>query len=166
MVGLKGTSGGLPGQHHWSDQLPRTITRWLFSISMYGDSTTSLGNLCQCSVALRSKKVFPDVEGNLLCFSLGPLTLVLPHGTTETILAPSSFHSPFCFLCTHCKIPLSFFFSNLNTHSFLCLSLLERYYSPHIIFLALCWTLSSMAMSLLSWEALNFSIGRSGAVGH
>lgn len=80
-------------------------------------------------------------------------------------------------LCLHCtlpsgfyvhidKIPLSSLFSSLTSHSFLCLSLLERYYSPLVIFLALYWTLSLTATSLLSWEALTFSIGRPGAVGH
>jgi len=55
-----------------------------------------------------SEKVFPDVQreppvflrGNLLCFSLCPLPLVLSLGTTEKYLSLSSLHSPFRYLCT------------------------------------------------------------------
>lgn len=163
MVGLEGTSGGHLGQHHWSSQLPRTMTRWILTISMYGDSTTSLGNLCQCSVALRNKKKCFLMFKGTSCVSVWAHCLVAPLRRAWLCLLctlPSGFY-------VHIgMIPLSFLFSRLNSHSFLCLSLLERDYSHHIIFLALCWTLSNMAMSLLSWEALNFSPGRSGAVEH
>ena len=75
--------------------LPRNMFRWLLSISKDGDSTTCLGNLCQCSVTRTVKKCFPMLRGNLLCFSVCPLPLVLSVGTTEKTLAPSSLHSPF-----------------------------------------------------------------------
>ncbi|KAM4784730.1 uncharacterized protein ACIQIH_004007 [Cyanocitta cristata] len=51
-------------------QLPRTMSRRLPSISSEGGSTTSLGNLCQCSVTLRVQKYFLTFRGNLPCFSL------------------------------------------------------------------------------------------------
>ena len=62
MVEVEGTSGGHLVQHPCSSRvtysrLPRTISRQLLNISMNGDSTTSLGNLCQCSVALTVKSV-------------------------------------------------------------------------------------------------------------
>ena len=39
-------------------RLHRTVSRWVFSISREGDSTTSLGSLFQRSITLRGKKVF------------------------------------------------------------------------------------------------------------
>ena len=38
--------------------LHRTLSRWILNISREGDSTTSLGSLCQCSITLRVKKFF------------------------------------------------------------------------------------------------------------
>jgi len=64
------------------------------NISREGDSTTSLGSLCQCSVTLRGKKFFLMFRQNFLCFSLCPLPLVLSLGTTEKSLAPSSWNPP------------------------------------------------------------------------
>ena len=52
-------------------------SRWVLNISKEGDSTTSLGNLCQCSVTFTVKKHFLMFRGNLLGFSLCPLPLVL-----------------------------------------------------------------------------------------
>ena len=51
-------------------QSPRTVPIQLLNISMDGDSTTPLGSLCQCLVIPTVKKIFPDVQRNLLCFSL------------------------------------------------------------------------------------------------
>lgn len=55
--------------------LPRIMPRWLFNISMDGDSTTSLGKQCQCSVNLIVKKCFLMFRGNFLCFYLCLLPL-------------------------------------------------------------------------------------------
>jgi len=55
-------------------------TAW--SISKDGDPTTSLGKLPQCSVTLTVKKCFLMFRGNLLCFSLCPLPLVLSVDTS------------------------------------------------------------------------------------
>lgn len=59
----------------------RTVFRRFLNISIDGDFTTSLGNLCQCSVALTiKKKSFLMFLGNLLCSNLCPLTLILSLG--------------------------------------------------------------------------------------
>jgi len=55
------TSEGRLLQCHLSSRttysrLPRTMSRWLLNVSSMGHSTTSLGNLCQCLVALTLKK--------------------------------------------------------------------------------------------------------------
>jgi len=39
-------------------RLHRTLSRWVLNISREGDSTPSLGSLCQGSVTLRGKKFF------------------------------------------------------------------------------------------------------------
>ena len=39
-------------------RLHRTLSRWVLNISREGDSITSLGNLFQCPVTLRLKKLF------------------------------------------------------------------------------------------------------------
>jgi len=56
----------------------RTMSRRLLNISREGDSATSLGNLCQCSVTLTVKKnCFLVFRWTLLCFSLCPLSKFL-----------------------------------------------------------------------------------------
>ena len=70
-------------------RLHRTLSRQVLNISREGDSTTSLGSLFQCSVALRGTKFFLMFRRNFLCLSLCPLPLVLSLGT-EKSLAPSS----------------------------------------------------------------------------
>ena len=75
---------------------PQAVTpsRQVMNVSREGDSTISLGSLCQGSVTLRGKKFFLIFRRNFLCFSLCPLPLVLSLGTTEKSLAPSSWHPP------------------------------------------------------------------------
>jgi len=50
-----------------------TTSRQLLKISKKGDSTTSTGNLCQCSATLTVKKVFPEVWGEPPLFHLVPI---------------------------------------------------------------------------------------------
>ena len=75
-------------------RLHSTFSRQVWNISREGDSTPSLGSLCQCSITLRGKKFFLIFSWNFLCFGLCPLPLVLSLGTTEKSLAPSSWHPP------------------------------------------------------------------------
>jgi len=68
-VRLEGTSGGHLVQPLCSSRatqrwLPKTVSRWLLNISR--DSTTSLGNLCQCLVILTVKKWFLMFRSMLL----------------------------------------------------------------------------------------------------
>ena len=63
-------------------RLHRTASRRGLNISREGDSTTSLGSLCQGSVTLRVKKSFLMFRRNFLSFSFCPLLLVLSLGTT------------------------------------------------------------------------------------
>lgn len=81
VVRLKGTTGGHLVQLSCSssatqNQLLRTVSRWLLNIFKDRDSSTSLGNTCQCLVTLTVES-FLMCRQNLLCFSLSPLALDL-----------------------------------------------------------------------------------------
>ena len=67
----------------------------LLKISRDAGSTTSPGNLCQCSVTLAVNKCFLMFRRSLGCRSLCPLPLAQSAGTTEKSLAPRSLRSPF-----------------------------------------------------------------------
>jgi len=76
---LEGTSGGHLVQHFCSSRttyssLPRTLSSYLLDISRDQDSAASPGNLFQCSVTLRVKKVFPDVQREPPVFQAAPIT--------------------------------------------------------------------------------------------
>lgn len=81
------------------------MTKWLLYTSKEVNPTIFLGNLSQCLVNLTSKKCFLIFIGNLLCFSLCPLPLILSLGITEKSLALSFFHPLQVFTHTN-KIPL------------------------------------------------------------
>ena len=51
------------------EQVPKTVSRQLLIISKNGDSTTFLGNLCQCSVTLTVKKAFFSCSDRTSCVS-------------------------------------------------------------------------------------------------
>ena len=63
---------------------------WVLNISREGDSTTSLGNLFQCSVTVTVKKCPLIFSQNFLCFSLYLLPLIFSLGTNEKRLVSSS----------------------------------------------------------------------------
>jgi len=79
--GLEGTS-----RYHWVEPpakaVPynwshKSVSRWVLNIFIEGDSTTSPGSLCQCSVILTVKKFFSALVWNFPYFSFWPLPLVL-----------------------------------------------------------------------------------------
>lgn len=72
-VPIGGTSRCHVVQHPCSSKvtyrwLLRTVSRWLLQISKDEDSTTSLSNLCQCSITFTVKKRFLVFRRNVLCF--------------------------------------------------------------------------------------------------
>lgn len=68
----------------------RAVSRQLSNTSKDADSTTSLSNLCHCSVTLPVQKCLLTLRLNLLCISLCSLSLVLSLGTARKSQAPSS----------------------------------------------------------------------------
>ena len=97
------------------------------------------------------------IRGNLPCFNLCPLPLSLPLDTTEKSHIPNSLHFPFRYLYILMRSLPRVLSSRLNSPSSLSLSLELRRFSPLIILVALCWTFSGMAMSVLYWEAQNWT---------
>jgi len=101
------------------------------------------------AVTLTVNKVFPDVQTAPHVFQLLPIASC--PGTGHQRKEPGSvFFAPS--LQTHihiAKIPPSLLFSRLNSPRSLSLSSYVRCSSPLIIFVVLCWTLSSMSMPVL-----------------
>ena len=99
----------------WATQslFPRTMSRWFLNISKDWGSTASLGNLCGYLVPFMwvcgtVKKCFLMFRGNLLCFSLCPLPLILPLDTTGKSLALPTLQHPFRYLSTLVRSPWAF----------------------------------------------------------
>ena len=68
-------------------RLHRTLSRQVLNISREGESTTSLGNLFQCSITLKVKKFFLMFSWNFLCFRSGRWTQVTQEGYRDTVWA-------------------------------------------------------------------------------
>lgn len=152
-------------QSHWGSvtysQTPRTVPRQLLSISEDGDSTTYLGHVCQDSVILVFKKCFFTFRGNLLCFGLCPLPLVLALGTPEKepgsvlsasflqvfILTKKNTHPPSPSLHSPPHPPSGWTVTTLPAFS-----LREMLQTPQQPCWASSWALSSMSVSLLYWS--------------
>lgn len=131
--------------------LPGTTSRWLLSVSEVGDSRSSLGNLCQCLVTLTVKSVSSCSGGLFLYLTLWPLALVLSLGASEEKLPPWSFKA----LQVLIRTPVSLIFSRLTVTALSACPHTRDAPGPLIVFMALCWTLSSMSLSLLCWGAWN-----------
>jgi len=119
-------------------QSPRTMFRWLLSICKDGDSTTSLGNLCQCLATLTVKKCFLIFRQSLLCFIFVPIAFGPVTG--HHWKAPGSIlFAPSLQVFQHFdKIPLSLLFSRQNSLSSLSLSSQETCSTACITLVALC----------------------------
>lgn len=70
-----------------------------------GDSPTSLGKLCECSVTCTVQKGFLMLRVSFQYSSLCPLPLALVLGTTEESLALSSLHLHFSYLWALTRFP-------------------------------------------------------------
>lgn len=91
---------------------------------------------------------------NPLCFSLGPLPLLLSPGITEKSLTSPSLLPPFRYWFTLMTFSLHLLFSRPNSpRPFL----IDRCSSPFITFVDLWWILSNMPMSPLYWWAQNWT---------
>lgn len=136
----------LSGPTPLPEQAAQAHLQVAFKYLQGGDSTTSLGILCQHSVSHTAWKCCLVLTGRPLCSSFCPLPFVLALGTTQKSLVPSSLYLPFRWVCIHCQVPPHLLFSRLNSPSFLSLSSQERCSSPLFIFVVFHWTLSSMLM--------------------
>ena len=103
--GRKGGSGGQLVQPPAQAGPPRATSRRLLNISKDGESTTSLGNLCQCLVTSHSQKVFPDVQREPPVFQFVPIASCPVTGYHWKGLALSSSHPPFRYLYTFMRSP-------------------------------------------------------------
>ena len=119
-----------------------------------GESTTSVGNFCQCSINKTACKCFLMIRWNLLCSSLCPLPLALVLSTSEKSTATSSLQPPFRYLYTLFRPALNLVFSSLNSPSSPSFSSQERSYSSFTILVPFHWPLFSMPRSLLFWDPL------------
>lgn len=93
------------------------------------DSTTFLGNLCQCLITFREKGCFLTFRKNILYFGLCPFSLHLLSDITEKHPRFNFFALSFKDLRTFRRSP-SQLFSTLNSLNSLSLSSRERCYSP------------------------------------
>lgn len=129
-----------------SSWLPRTMSRWLLNISIEGDSTPTLINLCQCLVSLTVKKVFPNVQKEPPVFPLVPI---------------ASGPQKRAWLCPLCNLPWRIYthwwdipraFSRLSSPRSPSFSSQERDSSSSVVSVALRWTLSRRSKN---WYAIN-----------
>ena len=131
------------------------MTRQLLHISTGEDSTTSLGNLFQCSVTLTLKKFFHTLVWNFLCSSFRPLLLVLLlHITKKNLASSICLPSPFRYLQTLIRSPPSLLFPRLNR--LLSISSYERCSMLFIVFVVLRWT-PRRSLSSWNWGVQNWT---------
>lgn len=117
--------------------------REVSNISKVGECTTSLGNLCSCSVTVTVKKSFIMFRCILLCFSWCSLPFVLE--TTCSELGFTFFTAFFFrYLYTLVSFPLNLLFSRLSSSLSQCFLIWEML----LILVPFCWPLSSSSISL------------------
>jgi len=103
-------------------RLLRALSNLTLNVSRDGESTTSLGNLCQCFIALSVKNFFLVSNLNLPSFSLKPLPLVLSLHALVKSPSPAFLQAPFKYWKAAIRSPQSPLFSRLNSPSSLSLS--------------------------------------------
>lgn len=89
-----------------------------FEDLQWGDSSTSLGSLCQLSVIHTAQRCFLILRRNVLFSRLCHLSLVLALSTIGRSLSLSSLYPPFKYLHNLLKCLLSLKVSQLNTASY------------------------------------------------
>lgn len=117
------------------------MSRQLLKTSKKWNSTTSLGNLCQCFDTC--KEVFPNVQMEPPVFQSVPS--VSCHGTNEKSLTLSSLHSRFRYLYTLIRFPRAFLFPSWTVPAVSLFSQ-EKCCNCFIIFVALSWTLVCLCL--------------------
>lgn len=120
------------------------------------ETTHGLWEACASAVSPSPfTKYFLVFRWTLLCLRLCPLPLVRLRGNAENILAFFSLHLPFRYLYTH-KITV-WTFSSPSWRVLAFSALPHRCSSLCIILVTHCWTCSSSFLSLLCWEAQNWT---------
>lgn len=118
------------------------MSRQLLKTSKKWNSTTSLGNLCQCFDTCTINKCFLMFRWSFLCFSLCSLFPVIAQMKRAWLL--SSLHSRFRYLYTLIRFPRALFPG--WTVPAVSLSSQEKCCNCFIIFVALCWTLVCLCL--------------------
>lgn len=125
---------------------PRTISVWAFSISKDEDSTTSLDNLCWCSLMLRAKQKLVSWCLKKNCASVWAHCLLSCH----CIQLKRAWLHFLCILLSEVytltkSLPRAFRLTGLHSVDLLSY---DRYFSPLILLVAPWCTPSSKLMSL------------------
>jgi len=149
---LEGTSGGhlvqspFTSRDTWSHLL-RSMSKWLLRRQTPQTLQHSAAQHSSASWCSNGTSCVPVCAHCLLSWHWASLQRVSLHSLRTH---PSGIYR-------HWWDPLSLIFYRLSSPSFLSLSSQEGFSCPFTILMALCWTFSSMSLSVLSWEAQNWS---------
>lgn len=154
---LKGTSEAHLAQAHAQEVPPSIagcwglVSRWLLNNLQEWRIHSLPGEpMLVLSCSQEQTECFFDDQTEPLVLQLVPIA---SGPATEKSLALFSWYAPSRYWYTLERSPLSLLFSILNSPSSCSLSSQEKCSSPFITFVAVCWTFSSMLMSLLYWGA-------------